>query len=304
MKRLLSVIALGIFFTGCTTFNNQLPAPQAAMPTENSRNVAQAFDYLEQQYTNYFAAAPFYERLLRLEKMTIALHDLMEESGNSKKKFVAQFQKDLRKELNAIGRFPSSATDKAASWLPSEQPDPANYRDKVLALGRVEQSFAILNESSAFLDRSGVFEKDGRIENFYLSLIGRAAVEINLGLQEAVVYKPEIKLAQLNGARLKHSKKIVVEIREAMRKVFPSVRDPQYVKTDLFFDRVAKTSSIEQIRTLIRSNDFVLAKNIMQDVQLINSGEINGFQDQVDLTLATKFNFQMLVKLVTPSNVK
>ena len=292
MKRMILVIAGVVALSGCTTFNS--------VPVPPDRHVASDDQYLNLAFNRYFANQNFFTRLVRIESLAQQLIAAMPEKGSAKKRLVQQFTRDLHQVTAALVNDKISADSKYYAWAPSTQE--AGFNEKVRLLGKVVQSSRIMDRMGIYLTASGIFEDDTYGENFYFNLIARALYEIDSEMNKLVlVYPPEMKESDENEAKINYAKSLAGEIRLNLHKIMPRVNSPDYKKMDSFLQKLASMNAADTgtILKLSSSSDFKFAQSILSQVQLTNSGDILGFEDQVETTIATKFSFEMIHQLVT-----
>lgn len=290
------VVALG-FMSGCTSFNGNAGID---VPVPASRSVASDEKYLNLAFDRYFANQNFYIRLVRMELLAKQLEGVMPEKGHAKKALVAQFIADLHRAVALLAADNVAVTSKYSSWIPSAQEN--GFNEKIRVLGKVLQSSKVMDRLGIYLTASGVFDEDNYGQTFYFNLIDRALYEIDGQLRNLVmVYPPEAKDADENEAKLQYTKSLAGEVRLNLRKVIPSVNSVEYKKLDALLQRISKMSNISQSQAqkLMNSPDFKYTKQVLSQVQLISSGDILGFEDQQDATIATKFNFEMINELIS-----
>ena len=292
MKRMILVIAGVVALSGCTTFNR--------VPVPPDRHVASDDQYLILAFNRYFANQNFFTRLVRIESLAQQLIAAMPEKGSAKKGLVQQFTRDLHQVIAALVNDKATAESKYHAWTPSTQE--AGFKERVHLLGKVVQSSKVMDRMGIYLTASGIFEDDTYGENFYFNLIARALYEIDTEMNKLVlVYPPEMKEADENEAKINYAKSLAGEIRLNLHKILPAVNSPDYKKMDSFLQKLAGVNGADSgsIQKLSKSSDYNFAKSILSQVQLTNSGDILGFEDQVETTIGTKFNFEMIHQLVT-----
>ncbi|MBY0554526.1 hypothetical protein K2P97_08355 [bacterium] len=299
MKLRFQLLLGALFLSGCTTFNNAANISGLPVPPEQTLNVHSRFiasTYVEEAYAKYFADGNFYQRVAKIEAVAKQLLSVMPDKGHPKRKLVEQFVSDARKEIIYLGSIQSSVSDKSNSFLPSAQLD--QYNAKIQSLGRLTQSYKIMNRAGIYLTASGVFEEDSSNQDFYLSILDRSTYEIENGLRELVlVYKPEDKDAQENNAKMNYSRSLAQDTRNSIRRVL-EVKSAEYKKVDAVLASVARLSSSNLAKKLVRTVEFTNARNILKAANNINSGDIEGFQDDMDTTISTKFNLELINELI------
>lgn len=248
-----------------------------------SRGIATSRDYIDNAYNSYFLGTDKFQQIKKIEAVIKQLHAVMSDIGHSKKKLVGQFLADTHKEISLL----EPNTKRTEAQL-------------LMSLGRINASYKIMSLMGIYLTASGVFEKDTDDEDYYLGLLDRATSDIEKQLNTALyIYKPENKEEDENNARLRYTGSLANEIRNNLYKVFPDTKNPNYRRADQYFNKVAKLTSVDEAKKLIKTSDFQYVRNILQNIQIINSGDIDGFQSDVDLTVATQFNFAMINELIT-----
>lgn len=299
MKLKFQLLLGALFLSGCTTFNiagnnSGVPVPPDETLNVHSRFVAST--YVDEKYAQYFADGNFYQRVAKIEAAAKQLLAVMPDKGHPKRKLVEQFVVDAHKEVIHLGSIQSTASDKSNSFLPSAQLP--NYNEKILSLGRVVQSYKIMNRAGIYLTASGVFETDSNNQDFYLSILDRATYEIESGLRDLMlVYKPEDKDAQENDSKLNYSRALAQDTRNSIRKILEP-KSAEYKKVDAVLRTVANVSSADVAKKVVKTLEFANARSILQTANSINSGDIEGFQDDVDTTLSTKFNLELINELI------
>ncbi|MEQ1723959.1 MAG: hypothetical protein ABL930_12345 [Pseudobdellovibrio sp.] len=299
MKYIFQLLLGATVMSGCTTFNKpsfQSSVPVPPIETQNiySRNVASG--YVDSAYNTYFADGNTYHRIAKVEAIAKQLHSVMPDKGHPKKKLVQQFLSDVRREALFLSALPGSADDIANSWVPSAQL--AQFKEKIMSLGRVAQSYKIMSRAGIILTASGVFETDSNSQDFYLSLLDRATYEIENTLRDLMlVYLPEIKDAQDNDAKINYSKGLANDIRNNLRKVLQP-KSLEYKKVDAVLNKISKSNAI-QAKKLIKTSEFLSAKSLLQNSERTISGDIEGFDDEVDTVISTRLNIVLINELIS-----
>lgn len=286
-------------FSGCAFFQSQseLPVPPVGLSaSENSiRDVASSEAYVQNAYRTYFNGQNFYQRVAKLENITAQLHSVMPEKGHAKKKLVARFLADVRSQKSTLQNLPSTSAERQNSWLPS--PRNAHYAQQVRSMGRVAASYKIMSRMGIYLTASGVFDADSGQEDFYLSLLDRASDELERSLRTIMlVYKPEDAEADVSAARLNYARFLASDVRLALMRVYPA-RGSEYRRLDNFFRQI-ETANSSQTRQLVGGREGRFAESKLKTLHVMNSGDIQGFAEEVDLTISTKFGFEMIRQLV------
>ena len=289
---LIMAISIAILASSCSTFSNS---------RDNSRGVANTEqDYLKANAAvdNYFADQNFFNRLVRVEHYSVQFYEAMPDKGNAKKALLKQFITDLHQTILVLAADSNNKTDILNSWIPSTQIP--GFNEKIKILGKLVQSAKVMDRMGIYLTASGVFEADSQPLDFYYTALTRVMYGIENELRNLVlIYPPEMKDTDENEAKLKYTKNMATDIRNNMRKVFQSNKNSNYKKLDQYFKKLSMAINVEEAKKLIKTTDFQYAKNVMQNLHIMNSGDIDGFQDEIDLTVATKFNFQMINELIT-----
>lgn len=298
MKKIMIAVLVAVF-SGCAVFQSQqhMPTPPAGYVRSESgaRDVASNEAYVENAYRIYFNGQNFYQRVIKLENIAAQLHSVMPEKGHAKKKLVARFLADVRLQKNQMHGLSSTGAERRNSWLPSSEN--AHYSQHVRALGRIAASYKIMSRMGIYLSASGVFDADAAQEDFYLSLLDRATDEIERSLQTVVlVYKPEDKEADEAAAKLNYARFLASDVRMALTRVYPG-RGTEYRRLDGFFRQVERADRSET-RQLIRGREGRFVQSKLKTLHVMNSGDIQGFAEEMDLTISTKFGFEMIHQLV------
>lgn len=292
MRRIIFALA-GIFiFAGCASVNS-VPVPQ-------DRKVASNEDqYMDLTFNRYFANQNYFVRLSRIEMLGQQLVSSMPDKGHAKKALVQQFLQDVHHAVEILGADQAGAASKYSSWIPSAQEN--GFNEKIHVLGKVLQSSKVMDRMGIYLTASGVFDEDSYGQNFYFDLINRALYGIDTELRNlTLVYRPEISDADENLAKLTYSKSLANLIRNNLRQV-AAANSVGYKKLDGVLLKLAGLQKLSpaQAKTLLGSADYKYAQSYFSQVLVTSSGDISGFDDQVDLTLNTKFNFEMIDQLVS-----
>lgn len=311
MKTLRLYALVFLVSTGCSSFEKEMPLPPSAAaravaepsPFPGSfaarvRDVASTAAYVQSSYNSYFSGQNFYQRLAKLENLTARLHAVMPDKGHPKKNLVGRFLTDLQRERAALPA--TSGDDRALSWMPSA--GGASYSEKIQALGRVAASYRIMTRMGIYLTASGVFDEDSADEDFYLSLLDRATGDIESGLRGLVlVYKPEDRERDEAVSRLSYAGTLASGVRLALPRAYPD-RGVTYRRLDGFFQRLeaaARSGGPDPapLRALLRSAEGRAIGRTLKELHVMNSGDILGFRDEMDLTISTKFGYEMIRQL-------
>lgn len=293
-------LMLGVLFlSSCTSFNkaayySSLPTPPNENQNIHSRYVAS--DYVDTAYKKFFADGNYYIRTAKVEAIAKELLTVMPYKGHPKRKLVEQFVTDVGNEVLYLSNLSEGPEDKSNAWLPMA--GLPQFKEKIMSLGRVAQSYKIMTRAGIYLTASGVFETDSSHQDFYLSLLDRATYEIETGLRDLIlVYRPEYKEADENNSKINYSKKLASDVRNNLRKVLEP-KSADYKKVDAVLSKISKAVNTAQAKKLIKTADFISARSIMQAANNINSGDIEGFQDDMDTTISTKFNLELINELI------
>jgi hypothetical protein len=299
MKYIIQLLLSATVVSGCTTFNKPsfkslVPVPPSENIKNDSRDIASG--YVDSAYSNYFAKGNTYQRVEKIEAIAKKLYAAMPDKGHPKKKLVEQFLFDVRREVLFLAALPESREDKANSWLPTAQQ--AQFKEKIMSLGRVAQSYKIMSRAGIILTASGVFETDSNSQDFYLSLLDRATFEIENSLKDLLlVYLPENKDAQSNDAKINYSKSLASDIRNNLRKILQP-KSAEYKKVDAILNKISKSNAV-QAKKLIKTSEFLWAKSIIQNNERTLSSDIEGFNDQVDIVISTGLNILLINELIS-----
>lgn len=323
MKINIIYLVLGIVLVGCASHevghqggyqNNpdtSLPLPpqgsvessyhENRLVDKDSRSVASQQEYLQTSYNNYYSGQNFYQRIDKLENLVAQLHGLMPEKGHAKKRLLAKHLIDIRQQkkyIESLSSNNSGALSKiSVGWLPA--PRSSQYSEKLQALGKIVASYKVMNQMGIYLTQAGVFDGDTRNEDFYLSLLNKSIGDIEGQLNQLpTAYRVEVKEAAENTARLEYSHHLANGVRFNLPRAFQSSPQTQYRRLDSFFKRVAQTDNLARIKSLLRSEEGRFAQQTLKGLHIMNSGDIQGFEDEVDLTLSTKFGLEMIQQLV------
>jgi hypothetical protein len=291
MRQFIFAVAAMLIFSGCATVSS--------VPVPPERNVA-SNEHLDLAYNRYFKNQNFYMRLVRLEMLTQQLQDVMPEKGHAKKALVQQFESDLHAAVMALAADGTAVSSKFKSWIPSAQE--SGFNEKVRVLGKVLQSSKVMDRMGIYLTSSGVFDEDSFGQAFYFDLIGRALAEIDTELRNLVlVYPPEMKDADENQAKLSYAKGLAIRVRSNLRKVMPAVNSANFKRVDSYMKRLSSIGQLNpsEAQRIVDSADFKFVQGVLSQVQPTTSGDIQGFEDQVDSTVATKFGFEMISQLLS-----
>lgn len=268
MKLWLRLSAFIVFVSGCTTFQSEVMVPPRGLASNSA--------YVEQAYQKFFEGANNFEKIEKIETLTSQFYAAMPEKGHAKKMLVRQFLSDIQRvkteDINS---------------------------DIFHALGRILASYKIMSRLGIYLTASGVFEAESSENEYYFAFLDRVMADIETQLRNSfLIYRPEDRVSDENNARLFFINKLAAEVRQGLTKVFPGAKNP-HRKLDQLFMQLSKVSEVGIAKRLSYTGDFISAAAILNDLHIVNSGEIDGFQDEVELTLATKFNFGMINELLS-----
>ncbi|AGH94715.1 hypothetical protein [Pseudobdellovibrio exovorus] len=327
MKINIIYLMMAFTFAGCASHEvshkvnpeTSLPQPPAELAGNNrgdsrlferdsrtdSRTVASQQEYLQSSYNSYYSGQNFYQRIGKLENLVAQLHSLMPEKGHAKKRLLAKHLMDIRQQKKYLESLSSTSSESSVGWLPAARSGQGNsqhreqYSEKLQALGKIVASYKVMNQMGIYLSQVGLFDGDTRNEDFYLSLLNKSIGDIEGQLSQLpTAYRVETKEAAENTARLEYSHHLANGVRFNLPRALQSNPQAQSRKLDGFFKRVAHAESLSRIKSLLRSEDGRLAQQTLKSLHVTNSGDIQGFEDEVDLTLSTKFGLEMIQQLV------
>lgn len=291
MRQFIFAVAAALIFSGCVSVNN--------VPVPPDRKVASDDQYMDLAFNRYFKDQNFYTRLVRIEMLSQQLQGAMPVTGHAKKALVHQFELDVHHAVAALAADKASVNSKAKGWIPSTQEN--GFNEKIHLLGKVLQSSNVMDRMGIYLTASGVFDEDTVGQAFYFDLIARAMASIDAEIRNLVlVYPPEMKDADENFAKLTYAKGLASRIRSNLRRVIPAVNSANYKRIDLTVKRIGEVRQIDaaQAQRILNSADFKYVQSVLSQVQPTNSGDIQGFEDQVDASVSTKFSFEMIDQLM------
>lgn len=259
----------------------------------DKRQVANQQDYLEQSYQNYFSQKGY---LLRLEKLIALTNHLLEEmpdKGHPKKSLVEKFSSDLKKSSEKIKKISLGINDLGTSWMPSDKNPKA--KEIASALGEIVQSYSVMNRLGVYLTASGVMQEDTSEQEFYFNLVAKSIDEMDLEISKNIlVYNTDQAQAQLQKAKIDYMQFLAALGRENLSKVISRNHRNLFGRLDQTFKELETLNDAEKVKNFSKSRTWIFTKNYLNNLSIEGSSEIDGFQDDIDRSLKTKFGSNMI----------
>lgn len=295
------ILGIVLFFliayliSGCSTFDNirEIPLlPISESTSSEKTNIRQTASESEVDvwYNKYIEKQSPYGRLFVLEYSVIKpLYDSLPEKGHPRKKLLKQFLQEYCKQVAVIADN-SELQNYSRSWLPARGVDDSAI---INSLDNIVMSYQLINLAGIYLTSAGVFEKETQKENVYYSVLDRSVKEMSNELKQRLFFgKPEEKDIFKNELRLRYTRDLVTDIRLTLPKVMP-IKNVVYRKLDRFFKELGRVNNVQKAKKMLNSSDFVYAEKILNEMQPIYSGEIDGFEDEINLEIQTKYYLGM-----------
>lgn len=294
MKSVFIFLAVAAFLTSCASTNKvgYLPAP----PQTQSRQLAS--NYADEKFKEYFSQGNYFAKLGKINEVAKSLLAVMPDKGSAKKRLVQQFVVDLNKVVAQLGADTESISEKSNRWLPSTQG--SGFAEKIILMSQVVESQRVMDRMGIYLTSSDVIDPDNATEDYYYTLIAKAVYEIdNLTRSLTLIYPPEKKAELENAARLRYTRKLAGDVRVNLKKSFDSNKALNRKRIDKVLRQISSSSTLKQAAQFKNSNDYKYAQEALKDLHIMNSQDIDGFEDEIELTLATKFSFEMINELIS-----
>jgi hypothetical protein len=297
MKSGFLLAATYLFFVGCASTTNVLPEPPTQAQLTQSRNVASVI--VDQRFEQYFASGNYLAKLNKVNNIAKQFLASMPENGHAKKRLVKQFVSDLSRSIAELSEFKDSNAERFTSWVPKNTAD-ANYKAKIRILGGVIQSSKVMEQMGIYLTASGVIEPDSAVDDYYYIMMARAIGLIESEISKTgLAYLPEHKEQDENNARLRYAKRLGNDVRSTIRKSFQSNKAIDTKRVDRVLLLLSRANTLQQASVLLKSPDYRYTQSAMQGLHIMNSQDISGFEHEVELTLSTKFSFEMIHELIS-----
>jgi hypothetical protein len=286
-----------IFICGCVSRQKISELDSSAELEINSRAVAS--ENIDQQFNEYFIVGNFQIKLKKTLAIAKQFLASMPDKGHAKKRLVKQFVFDLTRVTNELDNKTLVKAENNHFWLPLNTRHP-EYISTVRLIGSVVQSGKIMQQMGIYLSASGVVEEDSASDRYYFEMLARALSELESEISKLVIaYPPEQKNTDENNARLQYVKRLANEIRTGIRKNFQSNNTLDIKKIDRIMLQLAHSITLKQANLLLKNSDYIYTKSVMADLHISDSQDIMGFEEDVDLTLATKFSFSLINELIS-----
>lgn len=297
MKSVLLLAAAMLFFVGCASTSNVPPEPPTQAQLTQNRNIASVI--VDQRFEQYFASGNYLAKLNKVNNLAKQFLANMPENGHAKKRLVKQFVSDLNRSIAELAAYKDTNTERYTTWVPKNTTD-ANYKSKIRILGGVVQSSKVMDHMGIYLTASGVIEPDSAVDDYYYTMIARAVGQIDSEISKTgLAYLPEHKEQDENNARLRYAKRLGNDVRSSIRKSFQANKAIDTKRVDRVLILLSKASTLQQANVLLKSPDYRYTQTAMQGLHIMNSQDIAGFEDEVELTLSTKFSFEMIHELIS-----
>lgn len=299
----LGLISLILLSSGCANWHSSYDAPPPPIskakilenPTHRQTastltKTAGASSEIESWYSKYIEKQSPFARLYILETSVIKpLYDSLPEKAHPRKKLLGQFLQEFRAQFALVSNEPSIQVY-TQGWLPARGNDITNI---IKSLDHIILAYDVMNLMGIYLTSAGVFEKETQKENIYYSIIERALKEMNDEMKQRMSFnKPELIDAIKNNLKLKYTRDLVTDIRINLPKTMPT-KNEVYRKLDRFFKELGSVNSNEKAKKLLTSSDFRYAEKALRNLPLVNSGEIDGYDDEINLEVTTKYYLGM-----------
>lgn len=297
MKSVFLLAATVLFFVGCASTTQVPPEPPTQAQLTQNRNIASVI--VDQRFDQYFASGNYLTKLNKINSLAKQFLAGMPENGHAKKRLVKQFVSDLNRSIAELSAYKDSNTERYTTWVPKNTAD-ANYKAKIRILGGVVQSSKVMDHMGIYLTASGVIEPDSAVDDYYYTMIARAVGQIDSEISKTgLAYLPEDKEQDENNARLRYAKRLGNDVRATIRKSFQSNKAIDTKRVDRVLVLLSRASTLQQAHVLLRSPDYRYTQSAMQGLHIMNSQDIAGFEHEVELTLSTKFSFEMIHELIS-----
>lgn len=297
MKSVFLLAAAYLFFVGCASTTNVPPEPPTQAQLTQSRNVASVI--VDQRFEQYFASGNYLAKLTKINSLAKQFLAGMPENGHAKKRLVKQFVSDLNRSIAELSEYKDANTERYSTWVPKNTAD-ANYKAKIRILGGVVQSSKVMDYMGIYLTASGVIEPDSAVDDYYYTMMARAVGQIDSEISKTgLAYLPEHKEEDENNARLRYAKRLGNDVRSTIRKSFQSNKAIDTKRVDRVLILLSRASTLQQANVLLKSPDYRYTQTAMQGLHIMNSQDISGFEHEVELTLSTKFSFEMIHELIS-----
>ena len=297
MKTVFFLAAAYLFFVGCASTTNVLPEPPTQAQLTQNRNVASVI--VDQRFEQYFASGNYLAKLNKVNNLAKQFLANMPVEGHAKKRLVKQFVSDLNRSIAELTEYKDASSERYPTWVPKNTAD-ANYKAKIRILGGVVQSSKVMDQMGIYLSASGVIEPDSAVDDYYYSMLARAIGQIDSEVSKTgLAYLPENKEQDENNSRLRYAKRLGNDVRVTIRKSFQSNKAIDTKRVDRVLLLLSRASTLQQANILLKSSDYRYTQTAMQGLHIMNSNDISGFENEVELTLSTKFSFEMIHELIS-----
>lgn len=298
------MISFILVLSGCASWNALHDVPPPPVPQVNSSHASTyrhtastlnkttfASTEIESWYSQYIEKQSPYGRLYILESSVIKpLFDSLPEKGHPRKKLLGQFLQQYRAQFALISNE-SSAQVYSQGWLPARGTDSSNF---IKSYDHIMAAYEVMNTMGIYLTSAGVFEKESQKANVHYSIIERALKEISDEIKMRISFnKPESIDTIKNNLKLKYSRELVGDIRISLPKVM-STKNAVYRKLDRFFKELGSLKTVDKSKKMLASSDFSYAEKALRNPPLLNSGEIDGYEDEFNLEVTTKYYLDMV----------
>ena len=299
MKSIFIIIGAVFLFLGCSSKpKNNLEMPlayEAGSPTTQSRQIAE--DEIEKRFNLYFSNSNYFSKLQKIKEVAQHLHSVMPDKGSAKKRLVSQFSQDVSRVIESLAGDKTSTSEKFNAWLPMS---PTGRNEKVQTLGQIVQSYKVMSRMGIYLTASGVIDPDSATENYYYTFLDRALYNIENELRNLMlIYPVEKREEQENNSKINYAKALANDSRSVIRRHFQSNNRIDLNRVDKALKQIQQIQNSQQSKRVLNSADYKYTTNAVKQLHIMNSGDITGFEDEMDMTLRTKFSVEMINHLLT-----
>lgn len=298
MKTILVIMGVFLLLAGCSTnTKNSFELPQSINETNESPNRQIAADQIDQRYNIYFSEGNYFIKLKKVADVAKHLHSIMPEKASAKKRLVAQFSRDVSQAVALLAVDKISTNERYTTWVPML---PNQRMEKVQILGKVVQSFKVMSRMGIYLTSSGVIDPDSVSEDYYHTFLEKAVSQIDEGSRGlTLIYSIEKREEHENEAKLNYAKTLALDSRSVLRRSFQTINRLDIKRIDKVLKQIHTAQNIQQTKVIIDSADYKFVLSSIKLLHIVNSSDITGFEDEVDMTLRTKFSLEMINYLLT-----
>ncbi len=297
------IVVLSLFLFSCSTYQiarSSSDSSESLIELHNqakSRQLAaEQGNVSEEVYTKYFAAENYLNRLIKIEKYSRQLYNVMESKGHPRKRIMQQFRNDLAQQIVELKNLESGQQNLGLSWLP--QVDSPEYRRKIQALRIVTESAKVMQQLENYLDATKVMEENSDNQNIYYRYLSRALRDLATELDEREGKNKEAT----QQAQLSYAEHLSTEARLNLHKVFTLKNKSTKKKVDQFLEKLQQARSVSQAQALLSSTEMDRSRSYLAYQEIPESSDIEGVRDVFDAKISTYYGLEMIKFLYSHLN--